>query len=130
MMNLSSESALTEINNITKNITSSGEDEEFLNKLVESIKESPEVFRQNIKGSDNIDVTKQVIGRKGYYLRLTTEKTGVFFIWHNHEDKTYTIWSPNKEALERAIGVINHRIKITTYRNKQPEYHIGSPFRV
>jgi len=124
MMKVSKEDALMEINTVTDNMVKTGESVEFINKLVESINELDEVYKQEIQGSDDVDITKQVIGRKGHYLRLTTEKTGVFFIWHNHTKKTYTFWSPTEEALGRAIGVIKHRIHITGQRTVPYAIHI------
>ena len=122
MMKVSKNTALLEINAVTDNMIKTGESEEFINKLLDSINKLEDVYRQDIQGSENVDIAKQVIGRKGHYLRLTTEKTGVFLIWHNHTNKTYTIWSPTKEALECAIGVIKHRIYITTQRNNPDMY--------
>ena len=124
MMTVSKADALLEINTVTDNMAKTGESEEFINKLVVSINELDEVFKQELRGSDNVDITKQVIGRKGHYLRLTTDKTGVFFIWHNHTNKKYTIWSPTEEALGRAIGVLKHRIYITTQRTPSYSIHV------
>ena len=124
MMKVSKEAALLEINSVTDNMAKTGESEEFIKKLVDSINELEEVYKQELQGSGDTDITKQVIGRKGYYLRLTTEKTGVFFIWHNHANKTYTFWSPTEEALGRAIGVIKHRIYITTQRTPSYSIHV------
>jgi len=117
MMKITKDAALVEINNVTDNMTKTGESEEFIKNLYDYINKSEEVYKQELPGSEIIDITKQVIGRKGHYLRITTEKTGVFLIWHNHKNKTYTIWSPTEEALQSAIGVINHRIYITTQRS-------------
>lgn len=116
MMKVSKEDALLEINEATNNMAKTGESEDFINRMRDSINELDEVYKQEFDGSGNIEITKQIIGRKGYYLRLTTDKTGVFFIWHNHIKKTYTIWSPNEEALDKAVGVIKHRIYIITQR--------------
>ena len=123
-MKVSKEQALLEINTVTDNMIKTGESEEFIKKLFSSINDLEEVYKHEFKGSDNIDITKQVIGRKGHYLRLTTEKTGVFFIWHNHSQKSYTIWSPTEESLEKATGVLKHRIYITTQRTVTPSFHI------
>ena len=123
-MKISKEQALLAINAVTSNMEKSGESEEFISNLTASINKLDEVHTQEIQSSLDIDITKQVIGRKGHYLRLTTEKTGVFFIWHNHAKKTYTFWSPTEEALGRAIGVIKHRIYITTQRTPSYSIHV------
>jgi hypothetical protein len=42
----------------------------------------------------NPDITKQVIGKDGCYLKKTTENYGLYFMWHNREDNKIYAYGP------------------------------------
>ena len=123
-MKASKMSYLDELNEIMTVMVEKGDNLDFVNSLKKRLETSTNIFKTEIKSSEDIDITKQVIGRKGYYLYLTTEKTGVYLIWHNHSKKTYSIWSPSEEAMNKAVGVINHRIYITRNRKYASSFSI------
>ena len=55
------------------------------------------------------DLIKQVIGIEGYYLKLTTTKTGVDFIWHNRESNEFHFWGEHSCCI-KAMNEIRYRI--------------------
>jgi len=57
----------------------------------------------------NSDLIKQVIGIEGYYLKLTTEKTGVDFIWHDRECNEFHFWGEHSCCI-KAMNEIRYRI--------------------
>ena len=56
------------------------------------------------------DIMKQVIGKDGYYFKLTTENNSLDFIWHDMSKKSVDFWGPNKKDISRAISIIKSRI--------------------
>ena len=54
-------------------------------------------------------LAKQIIGKDGYYLKLTTTKTGVDFIWHNRVKQEFQFWGLNLCCI-RAMKEISYRI--------------------
>jgi hypothetical protein len=55
-------------------------------------------------------LTKQIIGRDGYYFKLTTNNTGVDFIWHDRKENHFLFWGP-KACVVRAMKIIQSRIR-------------------
>jgi len=55
------------------------------------------------------NLIKQVIGIEGYYLKLTTAKTGVDFIWHDHESNEFHFWGEHSCCI-KAMNEIRYRI--------------------
>ena len=56
------------------------------------------------------DVMKQVIGREGYYFKLTTENNMLDFIWYDMQTKSVYFWGASKDDINRAVGIIKSRI--------------------
>jgi len=56
------------------------------------------------------DVMKQVIGRDGYYFKLTTENNMLDFIWHDMQSKSVFFWGASQGDINRAVGIIKSRI--------------------
>lgn len=55
-------------------------------------------------------LTKQIIGKDGYYFKLTTTNTGVDFIWHDRKENHFLFWGP-KACVVRAMKIIQSRIR-------------------
>jgi len=55
-------------------------------------------------------LTKQIIGRDGYYFKLTTNNTGVDFIWHDRKENHFLFWGP-KACVVQAMKIIQSRIR-------------------
>jgi hypothetical protein len=55
-------------------------------------------------------LTKQVIGKDGYYFKLTTNNTGVDFIWHDRKENHFLFWGP-KACVVQAMKIIQSRIR-------------------
>jgi hypothetical protein len=75
----------------------------------------PTIFT-HIPAPENSDITRQVIGSNGYYLKMTTTITGVDFIWHDREKKLFLFWGQNNYGVVRALNAIQRRIKLVTER--------------
>lgn len=55
-------------------------------------------------------ITKQVIGKDGYYFKLTTTNTGVNFIWHDRKENHFLFWGP-KTCVIQAMKIIQSRMR-------------------
>jgi hypothetical protein len=55
-------------------------------------------------------VVQKVIGQKGYYLKKTTENSGVHFIWYEPSLNNFLFWAPNRFTIVKAMKAIRHRI--------------------
>ena len=56
------------------------------------------------------DIIKQVIGKEGYYFKLTTSSCGIDFIYHDRKNEMFLFWGRNKTSVENALRVIRGRI--------------------
>jgi len=57
----------------------------------------------------DVDDVKRIIGKDGYYLKLTTTNTGVDFIWHDRVENHFCFWGTKAAVLE-AMKIIQARI--------------------
>jgi hypothetical protein len=63
-----------------------------------------------IPAPPNADVTRKVIGMKGYFFKMTTTLCGVHFIWHDTEINTFLLWGPTRFKVVKAMNSIRWRI--------------------
>ena len=61
------------------------------------------------------DIIRQVIGKGGCYFHMTTQNTGIDFIWHDRAQNKFFFWG-TKFPIIRAMKVIDRRITIVTNR--------------
>ena len=121
-MELTNSACLDEIRNYTGNFSKVGpnDDDKFIDNLKIKLSDSEGVvYRASIDAPTDVVITKKVIGRSGYYFRLTTDKTGVYFIWHDRVINKFIFWG-EEYNVKQAMGVLNYRIKIVTQREKNP----------
>jgi len=69
-------------------------------------------FNRNII---DVDMIKQIIGKDGYYFKLTTTNTGVDFIWHDRVENHFLFWG-EKKCVVQAMKIIQSRIKLVETR--------------
>ena len=114
---VSGDSALQSINKLTDNLSAEHKiAEDFREKLINTLTtEESDIFHGFLYAPKNNDITKQVIGKDGCYFHLTTEKTGVFFIWHNRKSNKFEFWGKKRDTIN-ALNQIKHRIDIVTER--------------
>ena len=62
-----------------------------------------------IPAPPSVDMVKQIIGIDGYYLKLTTQKSGVNFIWHDRDRNEFQFWGDYQNCI-RAMNEIRYRI--------------------
>ena len=85
--------------------------------ILEKIKQSGHY--DEIDSPQNIAVLKQVIGKEGCYFKMTTENTGIAYIWHNTDSQKIEFWGLEPESRRKAVGIINDRIRrYTTFMKK------------
>jgi hypothetical protein len=81
---------------------------------VESIKPMLAAQREIVFGyipaPPNANITRQVIGLKGYFFKMTTACCGVYFIWHDHEANVFLFWGPSTFKVVKAMNSIRWRI--------------------
>jgi len=122
-MEISNAQCLNEIREYTSDFEKIGQNDDgkFIDSLKVKLAElDGVVYKGTIDASDNVVITKKVIGRGGYYFRLTTEKTDVYFIWHDRSLNKFIFWG-EEYNVKQAMGVLNYRIKIVTQREENPE---------
>jgi|688.fasta_scaffold1199985_1 hypothetical protein len=56
------------------------------------------------------DIIKKVIGENGHWLKTTTEKAGIHFIWYDKARNNFMFWGPNYYTISRAMNAIRWRI--------------------
>ena len=68
------------------------------------------------------EITKQVIGAKGYFFKMTTVVSGVYFIWHDTDTNTFLFWGPSTFKVVKAMNSIRWRIfkHCEAYNAQQP----------
>jgi len=55
-------------------------------------------------------ITKQVIGLKGYFFKMTTACSGIYFIWHDRAANVFLFWGPSIFKVSKAMNSIRWRI--------------------
>ncbi len=63
----------------------------------------------SIPAPPSIDLVKQIIGIDGYYLKLTTQKCLVDFIWHDRVRNEFQFWG-DYQCCVKAMNAIRYRI--------------------
>jgi hypothetical protein len=68
------------------------------------------------------DVTRQVIGKDGYFFKMTTTLCDCDFIWHDRKNQVFLFWGSSKFKVVKALNSIRWRIhKIYTILQKQQQ---------
>jgi hypothetical protein len=62
-----------------------------------------------LPGPLSADAIKIIIGQDGFYLKLTTQTTGVNFIWHDRQKNIFMFWG-NRYRVVKAMHAIKYRI--------------------
>ena len=63
-----------------------------------------------IPAPPNEEITRKVIGVKGYFFKMTTTCCGVYFIWHDRDSNTFLFWGPSVFKTVKAMNSIRWRI--------------------
>ena len=101
---------------IKKRLEHSSLDNNLLNKL-NIIQQTEFIYMDTIESPTDIDILRQVIGRKGCYFIKTTKLCNIDFIWHDREQQLIEFWGP-MDNIQQAKDQINIRItKITDKKN-------------
>jgi len=122
---ISAETATNEINTYTEDFDPKFKiTEEFKIKLLETLNSRPDDETGTRRGFLNVpdcttddgqNIIRQVIGRGGCYFHLTTQNTGIDFIWHDRAQNKFFFWG-TKYPLIRAMKIIDKRISMVTQR--------------
>ena len=106
-----SQDALTQINNLTNNFDPQyGISPEFVQSLTDSLTKNDTVLQGFLYAPTNPDVTRQVIGKGGCYFHMTTQNSGIHFIWHDRQSNKFLFWG-DKFQLISAMKIIYSRIQ-------------------
>ena len=62
-----------------------------------------------IQAPQCVESVKRIIGINGYYLKLTTQNTGVNFIWHDRARNEFQFWGGYHNCI-RAMKEVHYRI--------------------
>ena len=124
VMQITNSECLNEIREYTGNFSKIGNvDDLFIDSLkVKLADDDGAVYKGTIDAPEDVVVTKKVIGRGGYYFRLTTDKTGAYFIWHDRTANKFVFWG-EEYNIKQAMGVIGYWIKIVTQREQNPQFY-------
>ena len=93
---------------------------EFVGRLMVRIYNRGYAVKGILPAPLNRDIACRVIGSGGKYLRLTTEKCQIDFIWQDNTSNTF-IFFGDHAGVTKAMNVINHRIKICSERSERHE---------
>ena len=63
-----------------------------------------------IPAPPNEEITRKVIGSKGYFFKMTTTCCGVYFIWHDRDSNSFLFWGPSTFKTVKAMNSIRWRI--------------------
>ena len=77
--------------------------------IINDSRTRPCSYYGSIPAPPSTDLTKQIIGISGYYLKLTTQNCGVDFIWHNRERNEFQFWG-GYNCCVNAMNAIRYRI--------------------
>lgn len=125
IMDITNTTCWTELQKLTNNF-SIGYNPAFVDNLKDTLNADGVVYRACIKAPPNELITKKVIGRSGYYFHLTTNNSGVHFIWHDRTENQFIIWG-EEYNVKQAIGILNYRIKIVTKREQESRCNRTDP---
>jgi hypothetical protein len=84
--------------------------DKYISTLTYKINNAYKIYYGELKAPNNNDITKQVIGRDGCYLYLTTIVNKILFIWHDIDTNMFCFWSDDKYGIMDSIRIINQRI--------------------
>lgn len=73
-----------------------------------------------IRAPKCVESVKRIIGINGYYLKLTTQNTGVNFIWHDRERNQFQFWGDYNNCI-KAMHEILYRIRKYVNTNTKTE---------
>ena len=82
----------------------------YISVLKYKIENSYKIYYGELNAPNNNDITKQVIGKGGCYLYLTTIVNRILFIWHDRNRNVFRFWSSTKYGIMDAIRAINDRV--------------------
>lgn len=116
-MEITNAQCLDEIRNYTGDFSKVGSnvDDAFIDTLKIKLAEEGCVYKGEINAPEDVIITKKVIGRGGYYFHLTTQNSGVYFIWHDRVKSKFVFWG-SEYNVKQAMGILTYRIKIVTQR--------------
>jgi hypothetical protein len=125
--NIRSDDALNDIksiifgNRLTDNENRPCEWNQFLQWLFQSLwfrhTNQISTYFSYISAPPSEEITKKVIGYDGYYFKMTTNKCGVDFIWHDLVNRRILFWGPTKFSVVKAMNSIRWRITTQYYLN-------------
>jgi hypothetical protein len=75
-----------------------------------SLRTQPIVTYGYLPAPSSTDAVKMIIGHDGFYLKLTTQTTGVNFIWHDRQKNVFMFWG-SRFRVVKAMHAIRHRIQ-------------------
>jgi len=118
LMNGNSKQVLDHINELTDGFTLL--EPGVMHTIIQRIVQRPSTtfgylqapFDRNIT---DVDMVKQIIGKDGYYFKLTTTNTGVDFIWHDRVENHFLFWG-EKQCVIQAMKIIQSRINLVGTR--------------
>jgi hypothetical protein len=73
------------------------------------VRSRPVTYFGRITAPPSASLNKQIIGFEGCYLKLTTQNTGVNFIWYDNSRNEYHFWGEYSRCI-RAMNEIRYRI--------------------
>ena len=83
-------------------------------EYIQTIKPTLDAQRQIVFGyipaPPDATITKQVIGLKGYFFKMTTACNGIYFIWHDQAANVFLFWGPSTFKVVKAMNSIRWRI--------------------
>lgn len=108
----------TDVISTIKLLTNDSVNQEYMNKVIKSITERGYTFYGFIYAPKSEVVTKKVIGKQGYFFKLTTYNKKCDFIWHDRNTNVFMFWG-EKNNLINSMNSIRYRISKVSSQEKQ-----------
>ncbi len=84
-------------------------EQDYAYELTQRIIHRPFTTFGYLPAPPNADICKQVIGKDGYFFKLTTTNTNVDFIWHDRGGNNFLFWGEKANVIQ-AMKIIRSRI--------------------
>ena len=105
----------------------------FLTSFLEKVSNNPDdtLFKLTVPFTENPDldnetILKKVIGSEGHWLKMTSEKQNLEYLWYDTQNKNFLYWSSNKNNCQKASSIINSRIfRITEEERANTEFNLS-----
>ena len=97
--------SLQHIYNLTIGLT--GINTNYIDKMTEQINQRKHSWFGYIESPNDISIIKQIIGKKGHYLKFLTTKYKVDIVWHERVENKFIVWGSKLQMIKTLHALRN-----------------------